>query len=139
MPLARALISFWELMEKRALVDHLKLCFLWYDETLIGTLGAEKGNDDRGFYDRLVGHETLSRKDLAVFTDVLFRFINEYPKTCSMIIEMPSLIPDYPMITTIDAIRIMRRFVIVSLETASNMLITLWCRLCSEKLVLKNL
>jgi len=37
---ARTLVSYWAAFSsKKFLVDHLKLCFLWYDETIIETVG----------------------------------------------------------------------------------------------------
>ncbi|WP_156124353.1 hypothetical protein [Achromobacter sp. RTa] len=49
-------------------VNHLKLCFLWYEEILIETLGKF---DERRFYAKLLGKESDNRKISHTLSDII--------------------------------------------------------------------
>lgn len=65
----RALVSsITSSIDKDFRTDHLKLCFLWYDEVLIETIGQY---DEQRFYANLAGDESKERKILHVLSDII--------------------------------------------------------------------
>ena len=69
MTIPRALVSsMTSSIDKDFRDDHLKLCFLWYDEVLIETIGQY---DERRFYENLLGDEAKERKTAHALSDIV--------------------------------------------------------------------
>ena len=69
MTTSRALVSFVTAATDRAFrCDHLKLCYLWYDEVLFETIGQYEG---ARFFERLVGDEDDAEKTIKELTDII--------------------------------------------------------------------
>lgn len=65
----RALVSDWTAITDDAFrSDHLKLCYLWYDEVLFETVGTY---DETRFFERLVGDEKNATKTIKELTDII--------------------------------------------------------------------
>jgi hypothetical protein len=62
-------------MEEEFREDHLKLCFLWYDEVLIEYLTPDM---EKRFLDRLVQAGDLDRSDVKVITDVVIPLTSRF-------------------------------------------------------------
>jgi hypothetical protein len=66
---SRALISFMTLATNPSFrSDHLKLCYLWYDEVLFETIGQY---EEARFFGKLVGNEHNARKTIKALTDII--------------------------------------------------------------------
>src|SRR5689334_5211545 len=66
---SRALISGWTAATDEDLrTDHLKLCFLWYDEVIVETIGKY---DESAFIRRLLGAESEARSTVHKMSDVI--------------------------------------------------------------------
>tara|TARA_R110000850_G_scaffold277143_1_gene423522 strand:+ start:10265 stop:11224 length:960 start_codon:yes stop_codon:yes gene_type:complete len=66
---SRALVShLTSIMDEDFRADHLKLCFLWYDEVIIETIGKY---DEKRFIDRLLQTECPPRALSHVLSDVI--------------------------------------------------------------------
>jgi hypothetical protein len=69
MIMPRALVSSaTSMVDEDLREDHLKLCFLWYDEVLIETIGAY---DERRFFEGLLGAERTQAKLAHALSDVI--------------------------------------------------------------------
>jgi hypothetical protein len=69
MSISRTLVSFYTALTNDEFTsDHLKLCFLWYDEVLFEDLG--RFSEDR-FFETLVGEESNSREVIKDLSDII--------------------------------------------------------------------
>lgn len=69
MTTSRALVSNWTAITDDAFrSDHLKLCYLWYDEVLFETIGTY---DEARFFECLVGDENNATKTIKELTDII--------------------------------------------------------------------
>lgn len=69
MAVPRALVSsITSITDKQFRADHLKLCFLWYEEVLFETIGRY---DEGRFFERLLEGEQNSRKLAHALSDVI--------------------------------------------------------------------
>jgi hypothetical protein len=68
MNMPRALVSSFTSINDQFQEDHLKLCFLWYDEVLFETIGTY---DEKRFFERLVKNEADTAKTIRSLTDVI--------------------------------------------------------------------
>lgn len=83
----RTLVSFWTSRQENFCLDHLKLCFLWFDEILVEALGPHYKEN---FTDLLLNKDKLNKNELDIFTDIVApldsRVSNEtieaYNKSC---------------------------------------------------------
>lgn len=65
----RALVSsITSSIDKDFRTDHLKLCFLWYEEVLIETLGQF---DERRFYENLLGNDASKKNISHTLSDII--------------------------------------------------------------------
>ena len=65
---SRALISTWASLTDDFRRDHLKLCFLWYDEILFETIGTY---DERRLFEGLVKNEADTGNTIRSLADVI--------------------------------------------------------------------
>lgn len=63
-----ALASGYALVPNHFTQDHLKLCFLWYDEVLLELI---KGNDFDDWLERLTRRDPVSREERHILSDVM--------------------------------------------------------------------
>jgi hypothetical protein len=89
----RALVSSFGSIEEEFQEDHLKLCFLWYDEVLIEYLGPRMENI---FVDRLVQRGGLSRNEVKEITDVIFPLTRRFPKREYENLQKKLMVRGYP-------------------------------------------
>jgi len=69
MTVSRALVSFTTAVTDASFrLDHLKLCYLWYDEVLFETIGQY---EESAFFGRLLGGESNARKTIKELTDTI--------------------------------------------------------------------
>ena len=68
MKISRSLISCFAAINNDFRNDHLKLCFLWYDEIMIETLN-EYGRIN--YANQILHDEELERKQIQIFTDIV--------------------------------------------------------------------
>ncbi len=98
MSVNRALISSWTGSQKPFRDDHVKLCFLWYDEVIFETL-----RDDEDIHKNILGLENLDRNDFYYFTDVILPF--EKISSSGLVAETRKLdLRGYPRLCTEDGI-----------------------------------
>ncbi len=73
----RALVSHWASLGSEFSNDHLKLCFLWYDEVIIETIVP---NEKGFFFSKYIDQSSFSKKELMVFTDIVLPLEERVPK-----------------------------------------------------------
>jgi len=64
----RSLVSFFARANDNFRQDHLKLCFLWYDEVMIESIND---HDRANYVDSIVEKEKLEKKHIRIFTDII--------------------------------------------------------------------
>lgn len=64
----RSLVSCFAKSENDFRNDHLKLCFLWYDEVMIETINEY---DRANYANHILKDEALERKQIQIFTDIV--------------------------------------------------------------------
>lgn len=63
----RSLVSLFAKSNDNFRNDHLKLCFLWYDEVIIESINEY---DRANYVSRIIENENLERKYIRIFTDI---------------------------------------------------------------------
>ena len=64
----RSLVSWFAKVNDNFRRDHLKLCFLWYDEVMIESISER---DRANYVSNIVENENLEKKHIKVFTDIV--------------------------------------------------------------------
>ena len=66
---SRTLVSFIAELSKEFRNDHMKLCFLWYDEIMLEGIMNDYRRENYAY--QILEGEKISKKQFQIFTDVV--------------------------------------------------------------------
>lgn len=64
----RSLVSLFARSNDNFRKDHLKLCFLWYDEVIIESINE---HDRANYVSHIIENKNLEKKHIRIFTDIV--------------------------------------------------------------------